>query len=141
MIRLVRGDLRAAGETNHELLWPCVSAGIFAPAAAWFAFGLPWPECLFHKLTGVPCVTCGATRAAIQFLHGNFIAAWTWNPLVTVALIGIAAFNAYAVAVLLFGLPRLRLKPLSPSGRNTLRIAMFAALLANWGYVIVHLRA
>src|SRR6478736_3994396 len=68
-MQIVRRPL-APSETNHELLWLSVSSGGLALAASWFALKLPWPICLFHALTGHPCLTCGATRSAVAFFRG-----------------------------------------------------------------------
>lgn len=37
--------------------------------------------CMFHKLSGLPCVFCGGTRATSALLHGNLERAWYLNPL------------------------------------------------------------
>ena len=63
-----------AQEIDHELIWLLVSLGTFLGLALWLAARLPTPQCVFHTLTGLPCVTCGATRSAFQFLHGHFVA-------------------------------------------------------------------
>src|SRR6059036_3954928 len=99
----------APGEIDHELVWLSVSISSLATAAAWLALGLPWPRCAFHELTGLPCVTCGMTRCAIQFFHGHFLAAWKWNPLVFAFLCGVIGFDAYAFATLAMRAPRLRM--------------------------------
>src|SRR5260370_35934300 len=99
----------AQGETDHELIWLAVSIGSLALATAWLALGLPWPRCVFHELTGLPCVTCGMTRCAIQFFHGHFLAALKWNPIVFTALSGVMAFDLYAFATLTTRAPRLRI--------------------------------
>src|ERR1700747_3909941 len=88
-------------ELDHELIWLVISLGSLGLTMSWGALGLPWPRCVFHDLTGLPCLTCGMTRAAIQFFHGHFLAALEWNPLVLASLFGLSAFNTYALAVLI----------------------------------------
>src|SRR3954464_13684961 len=98
----------APGETDYELLWLCVSLGGLALAAGWLALRLPWPICLFHTLTGHPCATCGATRSAIAFFHGNFLAALKWNPLAFAGYSALSLFDVYAFSVFMMRAPRVR---------------------------------
>jgi uncharacterized protein DUF2752 len=132
--------LRRLGEVNHELLWLAASFSSFAVAATWFALGLPWPRCVFHELTGLPCVTCGMTRCAIQFFHGNFFAAWKWNPLVFTGLCGVIAFDLYASAVLVTRAPRLRICFSTPRAKTFVRMSIIATLVLNWTYQLLHWR-
>src|SRR5437867_369890 len=71
---------RIKTDLDHELIWLSVSLGGLALAASWFALRLPWPHCIFLSITGLPCLTCGATRSAIAFFHLDFWSAWKWNP-------------------------------------------------------------
>lgn len=125
-------------ETNYELLWLGVSLTGLVVGAAWFALGLPWPICAFHALTGLPCVTCGATRATIQFFHGHFLAALIFNPLIFAALSAAALFDLYAFAVLTTRAPRLRLADWTRLEKRTARILVVALLALNWAYLLAH---
>lgn len=65
----------------------------FAVCAAWIAlFFLDpathsfLPSCLFHRLTGLYCPGCGATRALHQLARGNIAAALRLNALVVLGL-------------------------------------------------------
>jgi hypothetical protein len=131
----------APRETDHELLWLSVSLGSLGVASLWFALGLPWPRCAFHDVTGLPCVTCGMTRSAIQFFHGNFLAALRWNPLVFVALCGLSIFDAYALIVLVARVPRVRIARFSSAEKTFVRALVVASLAANWGYLLLHWRS
>ena len=44
------------------------------------------PVCPFRLLTGFTCPGCGSTRGMHQLLHGNFAAAFEFNPLLLLAL-------------------------------------------------------
>ena len=128
------------GELDHEFVWLSVSLGSLGLAAIWFVLGLPWPHCTFHDLTGLPCVTCGMTRSAIQFFHGHFLAALKWNPLVFAALCAVSIFNIYAFVVLVSGTPRLRISFDRETETRRARIILVAALLLNWTYLLAHWR-
>jgi hypothetical protein len=110
---------RTARETDHELIWLAVSVAAMAGGAGWLALSLPWPRCPFFAVTGLPCLTCGATRSAIAVLHGDFLSALRWNPLAFVALGVVIAFDLYA-------------------GKNAVRIAAICLLALNWIYLLAH---
>jgi len=128
------------GETDHELIWLSVSVASLGLAATWLALGLPWPRCLFHDLTGRPCLTCGMTRSAIQFFHGHFLAALKWNPLVFAVLCGVTAFDLYAFFALVTRAPRLRIIFWTASEKKFARIIVITALALNWVYLLLHWR-
>ena len=54
-----------------------------------------YPVCQFHALTGLYCPGCGATRAAYQLLHGNFLMALRDNGLFVVALVALMVRGAW----------------------------------------------
>ena len=134
-MRIVRRPL-APGQTDHELVWLCVSLVALGLAAGWFAVGLPWPHCIFLTVTGHPCMTCGATLCAIAFFHLDFASALKWNPLVFAVLCGLSIFNAYAFAVLVFRGRRFRIVQFTVAEKNLLRFAAIVALLSNWIYLL-----
>jgi hypothetical protein len=121
------------GELDHEVVWLGVSLACAALAFAWVGFGLPGPPCVFHKVTGWPCLTCGSTRCVRLLLQGAFGGAFRMNPFFFTCLLGVAVFDVYAVVVLLGRLPRWRPErvPL------WLRWILLAALLVNWAWLVV----
>jgi hypothetical protein len=129
---------RSANEPDHELIWFAVSAASIAGGAAWLAMALPWPRCPFFAVTGFPCVTCGATRSAIAFLHGDFLSALRWNPLVFVASWALIAFDLYAAIVLIGRMPRLRIVDWTITEKNAMRIMAVSLLALNWIYLLAN---
>jgi Protein of unknown function (DUF2752) len=128
----------APSEFNHELVWLSVSLAALVGGAIWLSLGFPTLRCPFLAVTGYPCLTCGATRCAIAFLHGDFLVAWHWNPLALVALCGIAIFDVYAAIILVTGAPRPRLTDWSPGEKNAVRVAVVALIVVNWIYLLSH---
>jgi hypothetical protein len=131
--RLQRGDI------DHELIWLSVSVVSLTSAALWLALGLPWPICVFHQLTGLPCLTCGMTRCGIEFFHGHFLAALKWNPLVFAFLWGVLAFDLYAFAAIALRRPRLRIL-FRQAEKKYARGVLVAVLALNWFYLVSHWR-
>jgi hypothetical protein len=128
------------GEIDYELMWLGASLVSLGIVATWFVLGLPWPICMFHQLTGLPCVTCGMTRCGIQFFHGHFLAALKWNPLVFAVLCGVMAFDVYALVTLVMRAPRLRIYLLNDRTKRLLRVSVISALALNWTYLLLHWR-
>jgi Protein of unknown function (DUF2752) len=128
------------GEIDHELIWLSASVVSLGLAAAWLTVDLPWPRCIFHEVTGLPCATCGMTRCGIQFFHGHFLGALKWNPLVFTALCGLTAFDLYAFATLATRGPRLRIRFYTKTAKTFVRIAVISALVLNWIYLLMYWR-
>jgi hypothetical protein len=128
------------GELDHELIWLSASVLSLGFAAIWLTLGLPWPHCVFHELTNLPCVTCGMTRCGIQFFHLHFLAALQWNPFVFAVLCGVIAFDVYALATVVARTPRLRVHLSTYRAKTFLRVSVISALALNWIYLLVHWR-
>jgi hypothetical protein len=128
----------APKETDFEFLFLVVSSGLAASCFLWLNLGMPWPGCWVRRLTGLPCPTCGATRCAMSLVHGDLAAAWGHNPLIFVCYGGTLLVNLYALAVLLFRLPRLRLANFPPGVKRALGALFIVALTANWIYLLSH---
>ncbi len=95
-------------------------AGLFA---ALLLLGLPvitgrWPECPFHRLTGLYCAGCGGTRAIRALFHGDVATCFRMNLLLPLLL---------AAAVLFCFRPRLLRSPAVPVAL-TAAILLFAVL-------------
>jgi hypothetical protein len=110
------------------LLWAAlVGSGILLAGHT----GHPVELCMFRRLTGLPCPTCGITRGLLNLLRGRVAAAWWSNPLVFVVELALAAVFLLRVV---FGL-----RPSVQLTRGERRLAWGCAavlFLANWAYVI-----
>ncbi len=104
----------------------CAAAAPFAHALAAEA-----PVCAFRSLTGVPCPTCGGTRALLALSRLDVGAALAWNPLVTIAALVFALGGLVALAQALRG----KGVPDGASPRWA-RAAAALALAANWAFVV-----
>jgi len=133
----VTGRFREPGPDDRQLAWVWFAAALTAPilAWAWLRLGLGTPGCAFHRLTGVPCPTCGTTRAVQAALAGRLLEAFAWNPLMTAA---IAFFELGGLAAPFWLMAGGRLPRLGPALPRWVRYAMVAAILANWLWLILH---
>ena len=69
----------------------------FNPAAHQF-----YPVCQFHRLTGLNCPGCGATRSLYALLHGHLATALRDNALLVGGLVAVAGRGAW------FGVKKIR---------------------------------
>jgi len=129
-------DLRPR-ELDYETMWLSVAAGSAVCAAlALAAPELRVPRCAFKTLTGLPCPTCGATRACLALVRGDVAAAFVSNPLLMLAGAGALLYVAYATVVLAGRLPRCRVL-VTRAEAHAVRAVSVALLTANWAYLIV----
>lgn len=66
-------------------LYTFSTGGLIATSAADQSAGVT--TCLFRRITGHPCPTCGSTRAASALLHADVPAALRLNPLTTTLML------------------------------------------------------
>ncbi len=71
---------------GRELTVPAVIASVTALYVILSRYFLHLPLCTLHRLTGLYCPFCGATRAAHYFLEGRVAEAFAANPLVLFAV-------------------------------------------------------
>lgn len=90
--------------------------------------------CMFKRLTGLPCATCGSTRAFTHLARLDLAGAVALNPLAALAAVVVAAWGAIDLLLLLRG------RTLSielPAGEaRALGFVLLAAFVLNWAYVL-----
>jgi hypothetical protein len=93
---------------------------------------IPLPElCLMRRMTGLGCPGCGMTRCFISLAHGDWAAAWSYNPAGLFLFVVVALqipYRSWQLWRIRSGLPELRTGMLA-----ALFLATFAsALLVQW---------
>jgi len=110
--------------------------GFLAAAAVWLLRldRVPLTLCVFKGLTGLPCPTCGSTRALGRLFVLDFRGALAMNPFTTVVAAVLAAW-ALADLALLRSRRALGLE-VSPPLARALRVLALVLFLANWLYLV-----
>jgi hypothetical protein len=121
-------------ERQLALLWLAAATSAVALRPLWLTIAPQLRPCVFRALTGIPCPTCGATRAATAFLDGRLFEALAANPLATVVGFVFVVGAPLAALWAILGWP---VPVFSPSAPRWLRPAIVALIVANWLYLIV----
>ena len=92
--------------------------------------GAPKTLCLFKHITTMPCPTCGITRATIATWHGNYVAAFMFNPFMVLLCM-------IVILQLLLGICIKRKITLSTTTKERYILLSITALLflCNWFYL------
>jgi len=110
--------------------------GLLAAAAVWLLHldRLPLTLCLFKGFTGLPCPTCGSTRALGRLFGLDLAGALRMNPFTTLVALVVAGWAAADLALL----PRRQALAVEVSPRLAfaLRVTALALFLANWLYLV-----
>ena len=124
-------------ENNYELIFGL----LVIPIATIFYMAISYlpaafiPICRFHATTGLPCPTCGATRAMHLLSTGKIIQAWIMQPLLVTIAIFAAIYSLYSFVVVLGKLPRIRLVNITTKNRNYILITSTVIIILNWIYL------
>jgi len=126
---------RRAAQEERQLawLWGLLALAAVALRPVWLALAPVAPRCPFKALTGLPCPSCGTTRAAVALLHGDVLGAMLSNPVT--ALAGIA-FVVGGAAAPLWALAGGRVPVVPTPLPVTARAALAAILVGTWIYLI-----
>lgn len=92
--------------------------------------------CPLKRLTGIPCPSCGATRACISVLRGDIREAFRLQPFAVALAFG--AVPALLAACALAGRERVRSAVAAAFARRSVRLVCLALLVADWIYVVLN---
>jgi hypothetical protein len=91
---------------------------------------LPFDACVLHRLTGLPCLTCGLTRSICLLVQGRWLDAIAMHPAAPIAVVLIASACLWLGTEAAFG------RSLRPRLRGRLLLALvgagFALSAAAW---------
>lgn len=88
--------------------------------------------CPLRALTGIPCLTCGSTRAAMALARGDLAAALAFNPLAAIGLTLGLLGGALAPLWVMLRFP----VPSAPRATAAARLAVAAVLASDWAYLV-----
>ena len=106
---------------------------VVLPVGLWWLRQFPsaLSPCLMRTVWGVPCPTCGGTRAVLAMSQGRLLDAIATNPLITISTLALLAWAVGGLAATL--VPRWRRTvEASPGEGRRFALVMFAAILASW---------
>lgn len=95
------------------------------------------PACPLRTWTGVPCFSCGFTRAFVRTAHLELAGAWHASPLGTVLFLTLVLFVLAAAVRWATGAPWPQ-PVLSRREGWIVRIFVIVVLFGNWAYLLVH---
>ncbi|MGH7491808.1 MAG: DUF2752 domain-containing protein [bacterium] len=110
-------------------------AGVFLARASerWLPL---LPPCWFHTLAGLPCPTCGATRATLALARGDWLTALHWHPLAVLVFVAVIAGGALMILFALFN-KRLHSRDVDAI-LSKARWWIAGAIAANWLYLLLN---
>jgi hypothetical protein len=126
---------RAPDQIEFGIIYGCIA--LLMLCAGWVQPLLSFaPACVLKGLTGIPCLTCGATRSVVHLSHGDILSAFIMNPLTTLFLISSVLYLIYSLISAAFHLPRVSML-LTDKEKNAVRAGVVMLLIVQWAYLII----
>jgi len=118
-----------------HLIWGPIAVLFIVTAGLLRNFAGALPVCVFHEITGFPCLTCGGTRSLFALSRFDLVSAFMFNPLVPIFAIGLIVFSLlfFAGAVTNRSVKII----LTKRGKRIIRYSVFIILALNWAFLIV----
>lgn len=91
--------------------------------------------CPLRKYTGIPCFTCGSTRAILSLVSGDITTAFLTQPLIIFLVCILAPIIFFNICAALLQ-KRMLLLSLSRTEKTVLFFILTAATLLNWVYLL-----
>lgn len=126
------GGSRAERTFGHAEVFALIALLSLAVARFVPVLSVPF-TCPLRALAGIPCATCGMTRAFVWLAHGDPAAAWSASPLGALLAGGLWLLALADVVRIALG------APLPAVGARAARTGVAAgavALLLNWAWLV-----
>lgn len=125
-------------KSPREFPFFAVTAGVAASGIAAVSLlgldRLSFGICLFKLATGLPCLSCGTTRALGHLAHGDLAGAMLMNPLFATGALLLLALGTAEAALLLRG--RVLRPAFSDTQARAAWIALAVFTLVNWAWLV-----
>jgi hypothetical protein len=126
---------RDSGRIEFGIIYGAIA--LLALYAARFPQIIMFPSsCVFKRIAGMPCPTCGSTRAVLHLSHGEIIAALAVNPLTSSCFLAGILYFLYSFITLAPGIPRVGFA-FSDAEKNALLAGAATLAMMNWMYLIL----
>lgn len=125
------------GEIDHERWWLLVAGCLVALTLLAHAR----PErgqlvCPIKAVSGIPCASCGSSRALEAVVRGDLQGAVRLNPLAALGLVALGLWLTQAAVAMALGLPRWRVE-WNEADIVTVRWLAVLGVLVNWLYLVL----
>lgn len=125
-------------KSPREFPFFAVMAGVAASGIAGVSLlgldRLSFGICLFKLATGLPCLSCGTTRALGHLAHGDLAGALLMNPLFATGALLLLVLGAAEAALLVRG--RVLRAVVSDAQARAAWIALGVLALVNWAWLV-----
>ena len=132
---MLRLENRAPQSPIH-VIWGAFAIIVIAAAGFIKPYMGLLPGCMFHRLFGIPCPTCGGTRSLAALSGFNIESSFYYNPLV---MLGIMTLILFSLAVLMGIILKRRVRlSFSDIEKKLIRYSILFAIIANWAFLIFY---
>jgi hypothetical protein len=120
--------------SSIHIIWGPMALLIIAVVGFFRDFLSLLPPCIFHKLTGIPCLTCGGTRSLAALSQFDIASSFMLNPVLFLCVAGVMTLSS--VSFYGFVTKGSIVLKLSDGHKKALRIGIIGLFIANWVYLI-----